>query len=94
MDQNEFLIEIAGKLTAAGIPYMIAGSHSSNVYGEPRASYDVDIVIEPTTEQIREFAARLDPQQYLDLNTAQSAIARRSMFNVIDTALELSGIEP
>lgn len=85
-DQNEFLVEIVGKLSDAGVPYMIAGSYSSNIYGEPRATYDVDIVIEPTTEQIREFATRLEPQQYLDLNTARSAVARRTMFNVIDTS--------
>ncbi len=85
MQQDEFLVSLVERLAACGIPYMTAGSFGSAFHGEPRATNDVDIVIDPTAEQIEEFLGRLDPNYYVDRKTAVDAVARRSMFNVIDT---------
>jgi hypothetical protein len=43
----ELLVEAIGYLEAAGIPYMITGSVASSFHGEPRATRDLDIVIDP-----------------------------------------------
>lgn len=82
--QQEFLLSITGKLSVAGILYMITGSYGSMFHGEPRATNDVDIVIAPTADQIQKFTQLLDEHHYVDLETARTAVADKSMFNVID----------
>lgn len=44
-EPNLFLI-FAGRLNKLGIPYMITGSVASIIYGEPRLTHDIDIVID------------------------------------------------
>ena len=45
------------RLEAASIPYMVAGSHASSYHGQPRATQDVDLVIDPSPQQFDEFLA-------------------------------------
>jgi hypothetical protein len=52
MTQEEFLLQIAEFLESVGIPFMVAGSHSSSVHSQPRTTNDVDLVIEPTQEAL------------------------------------------
>ena len=52
MSQREFLETITTSLSRHGIPFMIAGSLGSAHYGEPRSTNDIDIVIDPTSEQL------------------------------------------
>jgi hypothetical protein len=82
---DEVSAELIRKLTAAGISYMVVGAHAVFLYGEPRTTQDIDIVIDATRKQIEEFAGTLNDDQYISLEAARSALERRSMFNVIDT---------
>jgi hypothetical protein len=52
MTRQEFLTRLVHILEAAGTPFMIAGSHGSSYHGRPRSTADVDIVIDPTPEQL------------------------------------------
>src|SRR5262245_9408183 len=45
MTLEEAAGRMLGALTAAGIPHMLVGGFTSNFYGIPRATKDVDIVI-------------------------------------------------
>ena len=83
-DQNAFLARIIKALEHANIPYMISGSISSSFHGQPRATNDADIVIDPTIQQITAFIESLGSDYYVSKEAAQQAIANRSMFNVID----------
>jgi hypothetical protein len=65
---------------------MVAGSHSSSFHGHPRATQDVDLVIEPTAEQLERFLALLGEQYYVSPDGAREALRHRSTFNVIDFA--------
>jgi hypothetical protein len=47
---GEFLLRIATALEMNGIPYMLAGSLASSMYGIPRATNDIDIVIAPEVD--------------------------------------------
>lgn len=85
MSQEIFFGEIATLLKAAGIPFMISGSLASSFYGEPRATNDFDLVIDPDATRLDRFLNSLPPQWYVSREAANSALARRSMFNVIDT---------
>jgi hypothetical protein len=86
MTQEEFLFQVADCLTAAAIPFMIAGSLCSSHHGRPRATNDVDIVIDPTPEQLSNFLASLGESYYFSLPAAQDALRNHSMFNIIDFA--------
>lgn len=83
--QDEFVVLIAGKLVDAGIPYMIAGSFLANLYGQPRATHDTDVVVKCGQGQLELFAASLDADHYVSQQSILDAIAQGSMFNVIDT---------
>jgi len=78
--------QLAAKLDAAGIPFMVSGSLASSAWGEPRASYDVDIVIAPTEAQLRVFVASLGDAFYVSASAAAEALRTRRAFNVVEQA--------
>jgi hypothetical protein len=84
VSQEIFFGEIATLLKAAGIPFMISGSLASSFYGEPRATNDLDLIIDPDATRLDRFLDSLPPQWYVSREAANSALAHRSMFNVID----------
>jgi hypothetical protein len=69
------MVRVADALTASGIPYLLAGSFSSNYYGVPRSTKDADFVVELRSGVGRDFLARLgadfetDPQLSFETNT-------------------------
>jgi hypothetical protein len=84
MTQEEFLHLLAGYLEAAGIPFMVAGSLGSSYHGRPRATQDVDLVIDPTPEQLDQFLTLIGAEFYVSPEAAREALRRRFLFNVID----------
>lgn len=86
MTQGEFLTHLAACLEAAGIPFMVAGSHSSSYHGQARATNDVDLVIDPTPEQLDHFLTLLGDRYYVSPEAARQALQGRSIFNIIDFA--------
>ena len=84
MTQQEFLAQVAQCLETARIPFMVTGSYSSSHYGQPRTTNDVDLVIDPTSDQLAAFLDLLGDRYYVSRESAREALSRRSMFNVID----------
>jgi hypothetical protein len=62
---------------------MIAGSLASTLHGEPRSTQDIDLVIDPTPEQLAAFVEGLDRARFY-VGDAFGALERRDQFNVID----------
>jgi hypothetical protein len=84
---GNFLARLTQKLTEAGITHMVVGSFASSFHGVPRASQDLDLVIDPQPATLRRFIALLPPDEYYaDEDVALDALARRTQFNVIDMA--------
>lgn len=83
MSDDTFFHRLTSALAVASIPYMTSGSVASSYHGEPRATFDVDIVIDPTADQLEAF---LQPggDWYVSAEAARAALSARSMFNVID----------
>lgn len=76
---------IASRLDKAGIPFMLTGSMAAAVHGAGRATLDIDIIIEPTADQLHEFVASIaGPDHYVSDDAAMEALANESMFNVVD----------
>lgn len=84
MTFGELLASVVGLLERSGIPYMVTGSLASSYHGEPRATRDADIVIDPSREALdRLTAGLLDARFYVDRDVAREALAARSQFNAI-----------
>lgn len=82
---DSLLRQLVEALTQFGIPHMVVGSFASSVHGEPRMTRDLDLVIDPSRDQLDRFLALLPPEHYyVDPDVARDALARRSMFNIID----------
>jgi len=81
---GELLASIVERLEQAGIPYMVTGSLASSYHGEPRATRDVDIVVDPGPEALGRLVDDLhDAGFYVDRDVAFDALAARSQFNAI-----------
>jgi hypothetical protein len=81
----DLLREVVCALDAAGIPHMVVGSFASTSYGAPRATQDIDIVIDPTAEALELFVAAFPSDRiYVSSDAARVALAARDQFNLID----------
>lgn len=80
----DLLAEVIGQLDRADVPYMVTGSIASSYHGEPRATRDVDIVIDPTPAALDRLVDGLRAAGfYADPGAAREALAQRSQFNAI-----------
>jgi hypothetical protein len=84
--QNE-PIEVTLKVTDVfeklGIPYLIAGSLASTLYGMVRTTQDSDIVAEMGLEHLEAFVTGLQDEFYIDEEMIGESIQRNSSFNII-----------
>ena len=68
MNSNDITLAVLRAIEQLGLPYMLVGSYSSNMYGVPRATQDADFVVQmgdtPISEVCRLLGEdfRLDPQ--------------------------------
>lgn len=77
MPQQAHLTRVVEALEAAGIPYMLSGSLASSLQGEPRATHDIDLVIDVAPgSEARLIAALSGPDLYLDECVAGAAPRR------------------
>lgn len=80
----ELLAVVISRLDAAGVPHMVTGSLASSYHGEPRATRDIDIVIDPTADGLTRFVGALIAADfYVDPEVAREALAERSQFNAM-----------
>jgi len=85
MNFPDVLPRITAMLEKAGIAYMITGSFASAFHGSLRSTQDIDLVIEANPPQLRALVEGLPTgEYYVEVDTALEALARTSMFNVID----------
>lgn len=86
MSQQRLLESLLAVLEQQKIDYMITGSVVSSLQGEPRATHDIDIVIQIQESSIPALLAVFQPPRfYLSANSIKEAIEYQSMFNLLDT---------
>ena len=83
IEQKDFLALLIAALDREGIPYLVTGSVGSSIYGEPRATRDVDLIIAPNETQLLRFVDAIGDDHYVSREAALDAFRSRSMFNVI-----------
>jgi hypothetical protein len=82
---RDVLENLRRALEDADVPYMVTGSFVSSVHGIPRATQDIDVIIEPTQDQLISLMEKfVEPSYGSDREDALDAFRRRSMFSVID----------
>lgn len=82
-DIVEAITPIVEELEDLGIPYHIGGSVASSIYGLPRLTIDVDMVVNILPGQVRSFVLRLQSDYYIDEDSVREAIRRRSSFSIV-----------
>ncbi len=86
MSQSELLIEAVRALESAGVGYLLSGSLASSIQGEPRATHDIDLVIEIDVRVVDALAKAFGADAYyFDPLAALAALDARGMFNLINT---------
>jgi hypothetical protein len=80
-----FIQTVAEILEKADVPYMLTGSLAAAYYATPRATQDVDVVIDAPEEGIERLVrGLLESGFYVDRAAALSAWRTRTQFNAID----------
>lgn len=87
MSQQELLIGVAAALDVRGIAYMLTGSIASSLFGEPRMSHDIDVIVQISPGEALALSSSFPPPRYYldDEQSIEETIRRASMFNLIDT---------
>lgn len=85
MTLEELIAAVVPLLDEAEVPYMVTGSTASSLYGAPRSTLDLDLVIDPTPSTLRRFIDAVPRDiYYIDPPAAAEALRSRGQFNVID----------
>jgi hypothetical protein len=85
-DPRQLLAAIAEVLQELKIPYLITGGTAVLVWGRPRFTADIDIVVELKIKDIvvlRAMLAQLGKANYIDKQTMEDAVIHRGEFNFI-----------
>jgi hypothetical protein len=87
VEQDELLGRVVRILEEQEITYLLVGSLASGVYGEPRLTHDIDVVLELRPDQVAQLCAAFPaPDYYVSEKAACEAVAGGSQFNVIHPA--------
>jgi hypothetical protein len=79
-------LDVAARLDALGVVYVIGGSLASSVHGEPRSTLDVDVVAALNQRMAKRFAKALKPSYYVDEDAASDAVSLAQSFNAVHLA--------
>ncbi len=87
MEQSDLLRLVLDVLEGQQIVYCLGGSLASGVYGEPRYTHDIDVVVDLRMEQVARLCQAFPtPEFYVSQQAAREAVTLRSQFNVIHPA--------
>lgn len=93
IDPRQLLVKVVKILDGLDIAYMVTGGMAVFVWGRPRFTADIDIVIVLENKNINSLASSLQGISelgYIDKDAMRKALARKGEFNFIDG---LSGVK-
>jgi len=83
MELEKLLSEISGILSRLNINYLITGSIACNVYTIPRATRDIDVIVELFESDVADFIEALNGNYYFNKQSIYEEVKRKGMFNII-----------
>ncbi len=87
IDPRNLLIKLSAILDKLGLDYYVTGGMAVSVWGRPRATFDIDIVInlvEPQIEELSIALKKISEYGYIDEEASREAIRTHGEFNFID----------
>ncbi|HEY4612299.1 MAG TPA: DUF6036 family nucleotidyltransferase [Bacteroidota bacterium] len=81
--QHEVLLLTLDRLDALKIPYYVTGSIAVTLYGKPRFTHDIDLVIAIYPAHIPSLVAQFQKDFYISPEGLQDALTHHSMANII-----------
>ena|SRR3989344_9616641 len=87
IDPRHFLVKVAEILQKLKIPYMVTGGMAVFVWGRPRFTADIDIIVEldlATAGNLIPVLRSLSEVSYIDEDAVENAIKNFGEFNFID----------
>jgi hypothetical protein len=79
---EDVALKVARALESLGVRYLVGGSVASSLRGEPRATNDIDLLVELTEAQVPQLAAALGPDFSVDEQSLCDAVRRRRSWNI------------
>lgn len=84
MEQADLLGFVVGLLERLGIDYAVVGSFASSIWGEPRFTQYIDIVVQLSASQVAPLLAGFSPDDYyVSESAALEGVRLARPFNVI-----------
>lgn len=87
---TDLLIIVSKILDDLKIDFYVSGGFAVTVYGRPRFTADIDLVIKLEEKNISQLAQKLKeelPEAYVDKSQMEKALAKQGEFNVIEPSL-------
>lgn|SRR4030042_3794888 len=87
INPEKLLLKAVSALDKLKIDYFITGGFAISVWGKPRTTADIDIVvklIEPKIMPLAKLLKKISRDGYIDENIARDAVRREGEFNFID----------
>lgn len=104
MPETNLFLMFTQRLNTLGIPYMVSGSVAVIIYGEPRLTHDVDLIVVLDREHIAPLREAFPPAEFYcppaEVIEVEAARNQRGHFNIIHhengfkADLYLSGRDP
>ena len=87
MEQDELLRRTVETLERLNLTYLVTGSMATILYGEPRFTNDIDIVVQLRQDRVADLAQAFPSSEfYLDDERIRQAVESRGQFNIIHPA--------
>lgn len=83
-EQNDVLGDFTKRLEKIGIEYMLVGSMALVHYAIPRATVDIDIVVNLEPEDLDKFITEFETDHYIPVGSARNAARQKGMFNILN----------
>ena len=82
-DPIRVALRMAEIFESLGIPYLVGGAVASVIFGEPRATEDIDVLADIAPGQTDALIATCEAEFYVPLETLRDAVHRRTSFNIV-----------
>jgi len=82
--ESQFLVDVLGRLNAAGVDYMLIGSMASNYWGIPRTTHDLDFVLAMQPDQVNALVLAFEAGFVLQPESIRAAFRPPFQFNMLD----------
>lgn len=91
MSPNEIVLKVIDALDGCGIPFMVVGSFSSNVYGVERSTKDADLVLKLESQSISALIRALGPEFKFDAQMGFETVTMTSRYvaNFVDPPFKI-----